>query len=438
MRLKKLFPLFVTALFLIATAQDCKKNNSGTDITPETPATEEGGENEDNEEAEKIDGQLSRTEKLDSIRQERIGKKIKGKPELRGVWVSTVEELDWPMGCYDEEGQKALYRTYLDLFEKLNINAVFFQVRPLADAFYDSPYEPWSAMITSEAGKNPGYDVLKFLIDETHSRGMQFHAWMNPYRIAKRKGADDSFPPLDSKIPAELTLDYNGCRIYNPALPEVRTRIADIIKDLMSHYDVDGIHFDDYFYPSLSKDEPMRDEKEYALYGQEFGSIEEFRRHNVEMMVTEAREAVKSSNPEAIFSISPAGNYEYCMNSMYFDIHDICSKGLIDLIIPQLYWSTTAPTDYYTPRIEWFSLNTAEVPMLIGYGIYRFGSGSKGFESASEFLTEYRLAKKYNKVHGGIMFRAYDLITNKVGITDTIAYAYAKPSPLPDFSKHKD
>lgn len=173
--------------------------------------------------------------------------------ELRGVWVATVWELDWPMGAHDEASQKKKYTDYLDLFQECGINAVFFQIRSKADAYYESQYEPWSKTITGTVGKNPGYDVLKFLIDETHARGMQFHAWINPYRVETRGSASAEFPALDPKIPASMVKDYNKIRVYNPALPEVQDRIAAIVKEIITKYDVDGLHMDDYFYPSLEK-----------------------------------------------------------------------------------------------------------------------------------------------------------------------------------------
>lgn len=158
--------------------------------------------------------------------------------------MATVWELDWPMGAHDAASQKKKYTDYLDLFEKCGINAVYFQIRSKADAYYESQYEPWSKTITGEPGKNPGYDVLKFLIDETHARGMQFHAWINPYRVETRGSASAEFPALDPKIPASMVKDYNKIRVYNPALPEVQDRIAAIVKEIITKYDVDGLHID--------------------------------------------------------------------------------------------------------------------------------------------------------------------------------------------------
>ena len=142
------------------------------------------------------------------------------KKEMRAVWITTAYELDWPQGAYSAEAQKEKYITYLDKFKDLNINAVFFQVKPMGDAFYDSSYEPWSKYITGTRGEDPGYDILKFLIDEAHARDMEFHAWMNPYRIS----TGGSYPPLHSSVDPSWVLKYESSEFYNPALPEVRER----------------------------------------------------------------------------------------------------------------------------------------------------------------------------------------------------------------------
>ena len=209
--------------------------------------------------------------------------------DFRAVWVATVDHIDWPnsMGSTSKiaESQKKYYLRILDSLQAHNINAVMFQIRPMADAFYDSPYEPWTKYITGRRGKKPSWDPLPWLISETHKRGIQFHAWMNPYRIATRSSASTAFPELESTIPAEWVKDYNKVRIYNPALPEVRQRIADIVADVLHKFDVDGIHFDDYFYPSLTSGESMNDNAEYQKYGTGQG-IANFRRANVDAMIT--------------------------------------------------------------------------------------------------------------------------------------------------------
>jgi len=345
--------------------------------------------------------------------------------ELIGAWMATVYGIDWPKEKYAEESQKRLYTDYLDYFKSLNINAVFFQVRPQADAYYDSEFEPWSRFITGTEGKVPSYDVLSFLIEEAHKRGIQFHAWINPYRIDVRSGSDSDFRELDSRIPKSLVKDYQKIRIYNPALPETRERLAAIVTDLINRYPVDGVHMDDYFYPSLEKGEAMNDNAEFEKYGTGFHSIEDWRRNNITEMVKLVRAAINNTRPEVTFSISPQGNYDNNYNSMYFDTKTVCMLGLIDLIIPQLYWSTTASTDYFTPRLDWFSTNISDVKMMVGYAAYRFDGKTAGFTSSSELLKELKLSAMKSNVVGGVFYNSSSVFANPLGISDVIKGYYS-------------
>lgn len=262
--------------------------------------------------------------------------------EVRAVWVATIGGIDWPRERFTEASQKAWYEQMLDTLQKLNINTIYFQVRPKADAFYDSPYEPWSQYITGYRGKAPSYDVLRWVIDETHRRGMSFHAWINPYRVDQKQQLRDRFSKLDPKIPKNLVKDYRMVRVYNPAMPETRQRVTNIVADLLRRYDVDGIHLDDYFYPALLKGEKMRDETEYRRYGKGFSSIADFRRAMVDSLIVSMHDTIKAVRPNAVFSISPQGNYENNYNTMYADIAKWSAHGWCDVIIPQLYWSTRA------------------------------------------------------------------------------------------------
>ena len=168
--------------------------------------------------------------------------------EIRGVWVATVGRMDWPKANV-ETLQKEEFLTYLDKFAKYNANAVIMQIRPCADAFYASELEPWSEYISGQQGKDPGYDVLGWMIEETHKRGMEFHAWMNPYRISNSATAFATSGAANhpAKLHPEWTMKYDNLLIYRPALPEVKQHLLNVVDDLISKYDVDGIHFDDYF-----------------------------------------------------------------------------------------------------------------------------------------------------------------------------------------------
>ncbi|MBR5384737.1 MAG: family 10 glycosylhydrolase [Bacteroidales bacterium] len=340
------------------------------------------------------------------------------KKELRGAWMATVWEIDYPQGVRGEAAQKEKYRQYLDLYERIGINAVFFQIRGMADAYYDSQYEPWSKTITGTPGEDPGYDILQFLVDETHARGMQFHAWINPYRISS--GSNGVFPDLDPKIPAELTKDYKSIRVYNPALPEVRDRIAAIVHEIITKYPVDGLHMDDYFYPSLGSGEPMNDDDEFARYGGAFTNIEDFRRDNISKLIQKIQQTIIDTRPEVIFSISPQGNYENNYNTQYIDVATCAKNGWFDVLIPQLYWTGTT----FSSRLQWFSANAGKTHLMVGYGVYRYESGASGdFGSSSSFTTCYNLAMSDSKVKGSLFYNSTALVNNNVGITDAVKTA---------------
>lgn len=341
--------------------------------------------------------------------------------EARAVWVATIGGIDWPRRRFTEASQKAWYEQMLDTLQRLNVNTVFFQVRPKADAFYDSPYEPWSQYVTGYRGKAPSYDVLRWVIDETHRRGMSFHAWINPYRVDQKQRAGDKFGKLDGRIPQKLVKDYRMVRVYNPAMPETRQRVSSIVADLLRRYDVDGIHLDDYFYPALQKGEKMRDEAEYRRYGKGFTSIAEFRRAMVDSLIVAMHDTIKTIRPNAVFSISPQGNYENNYNSMYADIALWSARGWCDVIIPQLYWSTER---WFLPRLKWFSENaTSKTKLLIGYGLYRFGEKAKStmYRTADDLAKQIDAARADGKVSGAALYSAYWLMNNPVNINGVIA-----------------
>lgn len=356
------------------------------------------------------------------------------KKELRGVWITTAWGIDWPMGEYNATTQKQKYIDYLDLLIENNMNAVFFQIRGMADAFYDSQYESWSQYITGVAGVKPNYDVLGFLVEEAHKRGIQFHAWLNPYRISTRANKGSSFPKLDSKIPVELTKDYEKIRVYNPALPEVQTRITQIIKEIITKYDVDGIHMDDYFYPSLEASEKMNDDAEYEKYGKsQFSNIDDFRRNNVNVVVQNIQKTIIDTRPEVIFSISPAANMDNNYNVLFADVKKWSKEGWVDVIIPQLYFATGTDANSFNQKLDLWSQYIYENHLLVGYGIYKFGDpdyGSK-FQSSDDLMKQFEFADTKSKVKGSVLYSAKYLVENQVGIAEAIKEIYKKPALLP-------
>lgn len=345
--------------------------------------------------------------------------------EMRAAWFATVWELDWP-GVRGEVAQKQKFRDMLDRLQELKFNAVFFQIKGLGDAFYDSPYEPWSAAISGVRGISPGYDVLKFLIDESHARGIEFHAWMNPYRISTAP----PYPALHSSIDPTWIKDYSTIRIYNPALPEVRQRLNDIVKDVITKYDVDGIHFDDYFYPSgVTHD----DAAEYIKYGTGYSSVADFRRGNVDKAIEGVYNTIKSTKPAVVFSISPAPNKDNNFNSLYADIAKWTVSGWVDILIPQLYQEIGNSFNPFEGNLSIWSQFRGKAQLVIGHGYYKFGAsdGGAAFQNTQQLVNQFELVRRNSFTVGSAIYSARDIIANRIGITDKLAELYAKDVLMP-------
>lgn len=351
------------------------------------------------------------------------------KKEMRAVWVATVWGLDWPAQVYTQEAQKAKYIEMLDKFQALKFNTVFFQVKGMADAFYNSPYEPWSKELTGVRGKDPGYDVLKFLIEETQARGMEFHAWLNPYRIAT-----DLSTPLPATIPAAWTIDMTGMRIYNPAMPEVRQRLNDIVKDLITKYPVDGIHFDDYFYPSSFS---YNDDADFAKYGTGYANKNDFRRGNVEKAIEGVFNTIKATKPEVVFSVSPAASRSYNYNTMYADLPKWTSSGWVDILIPQLYQEIGNPSNPFERNLaDWVQFR-GKSQVVIGHALYKFGAsdGGAAFQDVNQLTRQFELVRNNKYAMGSVMYRAKSVMDNAIKITDKLAELYSHNVVMPFFGR---
>jgi len=354
--------------------------------------------------------------------------------EMRAIWLTTAWGLDWPMGDYIAAGQRQKYIAYLDKFKEMNVNTIFFQVRAMGDAYYTSEYEPWSVSITGTRGKDPGYDVLKFLIDEAHARGIEFHAWMNPYRIATRANNGTAYPPLHSSIDPSWVVSHEKIQIYNPARAEVRKRITDIVKELISKYDVDGVHLDDYFYPDPSSAGVLiPDQADYETYGAGYPTIQAWRRANVDKAIEGIHNVIVATKPEVVFSISPAANKDYNFNTLYADIAKWCQQGWLDLLIPQLYQEIGNSYNDFQTNLGIWSQFAYDVPIMIGHGFYKFGDPAQpaAFQSTAELEKQINMAKKNRKVVGSAMYSAKYVLDNKIGITDKLTSLYKKPGVMP-------
>lgn len=327
------------------------------------------------------------------------------KREVRSVWMATVWALDWPSSTSSTTAQKNEMVKYLDVLQKNNFNAVYFQVRTMSDAFYKSSYEPWSSYLTGTRGKDPGWDPLAFVVEECHKRGMECHAWVNPYRFSTGSNwstAQDQALKSAGMLLAYTKSDGKTTTILNPGLESVRKRIVDVCKEIISNYDVDGLVFDDYFYPEGI---PVTSSAgDYDLWQKSGASMTfgDWRRNNVNQMVADVYNMVQQQKPYVRFGISPAGaactsaavaakhGIDRCPVASDWQYDGIFSDpvawlvaGTIDYISPQLYWKTNHKTNPFGPMTKWWSYVAKH------FGRHHYASHSISFLNSSNTTSDW-------------------------------------------------
>ena len=335
-----------------------------------------------------------------------------GSGEMRGVWVSY---LDWNGWAKDEAGYKKAMDQTLDLCVQKGLNAVFLQVRPDGDAMYPSQYFPWSKFASGKQGKNPGYDPLAYAVQAAHQRGLQLHAWINPYRIT---GYLNRYSDLCASNPAiawakdgdssndRWVLCQNGEYYYNPAIPQVRQLIIDGVKEIVTNYGVDGIHFDDYFYPNLddSKAETWFDYPEYQASGTSL-SVAAWRRNNVNELVRGVYSVVKSIRPQALFGISPEGYLQNLRKDtrQFTDVDAwMTQSGYVDYLMPQIYWGFEAKQNgqaagyaFANCLNEWVTLKKkGNVKLYVGLALYKTGTDAVDGNEVPEWQRYHDIMKR--------------------------------------------
>lgn len=358
--------------------------------------------------------------------------------ELRGVWISY---LDWEKLPAEEPGFQAGVDQILDRCVELKMNAVFVHVRPDADAMYPSQYFPWSRFVTGTQGKDPGYDPLEYFISGAHERGLEFHAWINPFRVT---GYLNRWDQLCEESPARVwkedgdasndrwVLKQGGEYYLNPSVPQVRELIVQGVQEIVEQYDVDGIHFDDYFYPEVDNADPDRwfDKPEYEA-ARVRGSISAWRRENVNTLIREVYRTVKESDERIQFGISPEGYVDHLRsdNRLFVDIDTWMSgTGYVDYIMPQIYWGfehrlsdgSTAPFAFDNNLKTWLQLKRkGNVKLYLGLAMYKTGSGTKDNNPVPEWLRRSDIIRRQveaGRVCGevsGYCFYAYSSFQEK-------------------------
>lgn len=343
------------------------------------------------------------------------------KREMRTVWVATVSNIDWPQsrgtGASIVAKQKKQLTDMLDGFEAANMNAVCLQVRDMSDAFYKSSYEPWSSYITGTRGQDPGWDPLAFAVEECHKRGLECHAWVNPYRFSNNSGTDWNTPQDQALKNSGLLMQVGNYVVFNPALDGSRQRVVDVCREMIENYDIDGIIFDDYFYPGggTPTDSSAPD---YQLW-QESGttlSLADWRRANVNLMVRNVYDMVQTTRPGVKFGIGPAGvagtrstsagkhgvdpcptGSDWQYSTIYSDPLAWLEEGTIDYISPQLYWKTDHATNPFGPLTQWWSYVAHHFGRhhYASHNIY-FMASTNTRDDWDEILQQIRFSRQYN------------------------------------------
>ncbi len=372
--------------------------------------------------------------------------------EFRGVWIATVDNIDWPQrNEFNVDSQKTDFIRQLDLHKANGMNAVIVQVRPATDAFYPSPYEPWSQWLTGKQGRPPVpfYDPLQFMIEESHKRGLEFHAWLNPYRANFSIAKASIAPSHITRIHPEWFLSYGGKQYFDPGNPEGQQWVLNVIRDIVKRYDVDGVHMDDYFYPYKVPGKDFPDAKSYAKDPRGLNK-EDWRRSNVDTIITHIARVIKEEKPWVKFGISPFGvwrnqdkdpmgsptkagvtNYD----DLYADILLWLKEGWIDYVAPQLYWETGHRLVAYETLIDWWSKHTYGRHMYIGQGIYRALETSKssiGWRNPEELPRQIRLLRSYPSIQGSVYFSSKTFEHNPNGWVDSLRNNYySQPAIIP-------
>ncbi|MCB9547099.1 MAG: family 10 glycosylhydrolase [Myxococcales bacterium] len=371
--------------------------------------------------------------------------------ELRGVWIATVFNINFPSRAgLSVEAQRAELAHLLDVAADAHLNTVFFQVRAEGDAFYRSDLEPASRFLTGRQGMDPGWDPLAEAIEGAHDRGLELHAWLNPYRAAASMGLDHPPTHMARRFPAHAH-PYDTGVWMDPGAPEVQAHTVAVIRDLVTRYDLDGVHFDDYFYP-YPDGTPFPDDATWADYQAGGGALarDDWRRDNVNRLVAAVAAAIRDVDPDVRFGISPFGIYRPGIpagivgldqyGSIFADPVHWLQAGDVDYLAPQLYWNGTRPQQDYETLLRWWTSLVADGRQIY-VGNYLAQLGSAAAWDVAEFERELDISRALRPAGslGNIFFHIAPLAENRDGITDTLrARYYPHPAVTPPLAGRGD
>ncbi len=364
------------------------------------------------------------------------------KREFRGAWIQAVNGQFMNM---NEAQMKQYLLTMLDNLERANVNAIIFQVRVEGDALYESSIEPWTRYITGKQGKSPGWDPLAFMVQESHKRNMELHAWINPYR-ARTKGTTKVAPNHQSAINPGRFIAYEGQLYFNPALKENRDYICSVAKDIVSRYDVDGLHIDDYFYPYPVKGKEFNDEADFRR--SRAANLGDWRRENVNRLIKQLHETVRDTKPWVKFGVSPFGIYRnasenvpegsatkglQAYDELYADVLLWINEGWVDYCIPQVYWEIGHKAADYEALVKWWAKYAANRPLYIGQDVNRTVRASDPSNSNQHQLPmKMKLQREQKHIQGSCLWDAASAAKNVGNYRDALQQYYHRyPALMP-------
>ncbi|MBK7432877.1 MAG: family 10 glycosylhydrolase [Chitinophagaceae bacterium] len=365
------------------------------------------------------------------------------KAEFRGIWVATVDNIDWPAkGNYQSDSQRIEFIRMLDLFKQNGINTAIVQVRPAADAFYPSPYEPWSEWLTGRQGQPPipYYDPLEFMITETHKRGMEFHAWVNPYRAVFNIGSSILSPTHITRLHPEWFLTYGDKKYFDPGNRDAQLFVNGIIGDIVERYDIDAIHMDDYFYPYRIAGKEFPDQASYLRQGNGLNK-DDWRRSNTDSIIALLSRTIRQTKKKCQFGISPFGVWRNAdkdsingsrtngaqsnYDDLYADILLWLKKGWIDYVAPQLYWEFEHRTAPFGVLLDWWSKHSYGKNCYIGLGMYKGGT-TANWKDKTLLPRQIEAIRNTPNIQGMIFFSAKSMQKNLNGWSDSLRLNYFK------------
>lgn len=378
------------------------------------------------------------------------------KRQLRADWIASVANIDWPSkpGLTPAQQQAELTALY-DQAADRGLNAVIVQVRPTADTFWPSAIEPWSKYLTGTAGQGPGYDPLRFAVREAHERNLEFHAWFNPYRVSQDTNRAALAAGSPARVNPDWVVEYGGKLYYDPGLPQVRELTTDVIMETVRRYDIDGVHFDDYFYPYPVAGQEFDDDASFAAHGGDFPDTEEgradWRRQNTDLLIQGLDRRIHRAKPDVLFGVSPFAVWRNAgtdpegsatqagaqtFDDLYADTRRWVREEWVDYIAPQVYWNIGFTVADYGVLVPWWSdiVEGTDVQLYIGQATYKVGvtpAQSPAWLDPREMTKHLHFNRDYPEVDGDIYFSAVQVRANRLGHMDIVQDEHYSRPALP-------